>query len=176
MSSTRCREIARPRPVPPKRRATDESACTKGVYVIKDGPFIVSDTASVEGVNVGFYFTGQLARFSFATGSSISLAAPRVGEMTSLLFFAARAQSNVQYDILSDNVRQLLGIIDLPTGKLNIDANQPIGDLSASTAIVARTMRANAGPTITLNTNYSQTDIPVPDGIRAAGQPVALAK
>jgi hypothetical protein len=96
--------------------------------------------------------------------------------MASLLFFAPRAQSNVRCDILSDNAWQLLGIIDLPTGSLNIDANQPIGDLSAYKAIVARTVHASAGPTITLNTNYSQAVIPVPDGIRAAGIPVALAK
>ena len=157
-------------------KGTSRVSFRPGVYAIKDGPLLVADTAVVEGVNVGFYFTGQLARFSFSTGSSISFTAPKDGEMASLLFFASRAQSNVRYDILSDNARQLLGTIYLPTGTLTIDANQPIADLSAYTAIVARSVQANAGPTITLNTNYSQTDIPVPDGIRAAGMPVALSK
>ena len=72
-------------------------------------------------------------------------------------------------------MRQLLGTIYLPTGELSIDANQPIADKSAYTAFVVRMLTANSGPTVTLNTNYDQTDIPVPDGIRGAGQPIALS-
>jgi hypothetical protein len=59
---------------------------------------------------------------------------------------------------------------------LTIDANQPVADKSAYTALVVRRFTANAGPTVTLNTNYDETDVPVPDGIRGAGLPVALAK
>ena len=36
-----------------------------GVYVIKDGPLIVSGNAFLEGVNVGFYLTGSKAKVNF---------------------------------------------------------------------------------------------------------------
>lgn len=148
----------------------------RGIYVIKDGPFLVNDTASISGLNAGFFLIGATSRFSFATGSTIDLTAPKDGPMAGILFFGARSQSDLKHEILSDNARQLLGTIYLPTSELSIDANQPIADKSAYTAIVAKMVTGNSGPTVTLNTNYDQTDIPVPDGIRAAGQPVALFK
>ena len=52
----------------------------------------------------------------------------------------------------------------------------PIADRSAYTAIVARMMTLYGGPNLVLNTNYDITDVPVPDGIRGAAQPVALVR
>ncbi|MEQ1612457.1 MAG: Tad domain-containing protein [Hyphomicrobiaceae bacterium] len=147
-----------------------------GVYVVKDGPLLLADSTTLEGENAGFFFSGNAARFKFAAGTTVSLTAPKTGPMAGLLFFASRAQAQTQYEIFSDNARQLLGTIYLPNGQLSIDANKPIADQSAYTAIVVRRITANSGPTVTLNTNYDLTEIPVPDGIRGAGQPVALAK
>lgn len=145
-----------------------------GTFILKDGPLLVSDTATIEGMNVGFYFTGANARFSFATGTTVNLTASKTGPLMGLLFFASRSQNGLTHEIFSDNARELLGTIYLPTGTISIDANQPIADKSAYTAIVAQKVIANSGPTITLNTNYDQTDVPVPTGIRGTGQPIAL--
>lgn len=147
-----------------------------GIYIMSNGPLKVTETAAISGVYTGFFFTGAGAKFSFATGTSVSLTAPKDGTMAGMLFFASRSQTNVVHEILSDNARQLLGTIYLPTGLLSIDANQPIADQSAYTAIVALQVTANSGPTVTLNTNYDTTDVPVPQGIRGAGQPVALVQ
>ena len=147
-----------------------------GVYVIKDGPLIVDKTATITGAGTGFYFSGSNATFRFDTGSTIDLTAPKDGDMAGLLFFGDRAQSGATYAILSDHARQLLGTIYLPNGELTIDANQPIADQSAYTAIVVRKLTANSGPTVVLNTRYDQTDVPVPSGIRGAGQGIALVK
>lgn len=147
-----------------------------GVYVMKDGPLTVDKTASITGAGTGFYFSGQAATFRFETQTTIDLTAPRQGPMAGLLFFGDRGQSNAPYAILSDHARQLLGTIYLPQGELTIDANQPIADQSAYTAIVARKLLASSGPTVMLNTNYDQTDVPVPAGIRGAGQGVSLVK
>ncbi|MEQ1652504.1 MAG: TadE/TadG family type IV pilus assembly protein [Hyphomicrobium sp.] len=147
-----------------------------GVFVIKDGPLIVKGTAAFEGDDVGVYLTGAKSRFSFDTGTTVNLTAPKAGAMAGMLFFGSRSQSGLKHEIKSDNARQLLGTIYLPTGELSIDANQPIADKSAYTAIVADKVTGNSGPTVTLNTNYDLTDVPVPDGIRGTGQPVALAQ
>ncbi len=147
-----------------------------GIFIMKDGPLYVDQAATVSGGGVGFFFTGASARFYFNTGTTVSFAAPKNGSMAGMLFFGSRSQIGVAHEILSDNARQLLGTIYLPTGLLSIDANKPIADQSAYTAIVALKVTGNSGPTVTLNTNYDTTDVPVPDGIRGAGQPVALKR
>ncbi len=47
-----------------------------GIYVIKDGPLLVANTATFSGTNVGLYFTGQNSGLLFAQGTTISLSAP----------------------------------------------------------------------------------------------------
>ncbi len=148
-----------------------------GEYIIKDGPFVVGDTASITGEGVGFYLTGATTRFQFGIDTTVSLAAPTSGVMAGLLFFEARDQPSIaSHAILSDNARVLLGTIYLPRGDLKIDAKKPVADQSAYTAIVAHTLKLYAGPNLVLNTNYDQTSVPVPDGIKGVGQPVALVQ
>lgn len=148
-----------------------------GVYVMKDGPLLVTDKAEIVGTDVGFYFKGSGARVDFDVDTSITLSAQTKGEMAGLLFFGARDQSVLTLNrIRSNNARVLIGTLYFPKTSLQIDADQPVGDQSAYTAIVANRLILMAGPHLVLNTNYDQTDVPVPDGIKGAGQPVALAR
>ena len=125
-----------------------------GVYILKDGPLNVAGSSTIQGAGVGFYFNTDDATFTFETGTTVDLSAPKTGEMAGLLFFGSRSQTMPVYKIFSDHARQLLGTIYLPQGEISIDANQPIADQSAYTAIVARKLTANSGPTVMLNTNY----------------------
>ena len=148
-----------------------------GEYIIKNGPLIVADSASIVGESVGFYLVGEGARFVFATGTTISLKAPVSGTMAGLLFFESRDQSETLFhEINSDNARMLLGTIYLPQGELRIDANQPVANESAYTALVVRRLRLYSGPHLVLNTNYDATTVPVPEGIKGVGQPVAIVQ
>lgn len=148
-----------------------------GIYVIKDGPLFVRDNSIVSGDGVGFYLTGSGAKIEFRTDTTISLAAPVGGAMAGILFQEARDQTgSTTHLIYSDNARMLLGTIYLPRGELLIDANKPIADQSAYTAIVVRSLRLYSGPNLILNTNYSATEVPVPDGIKGVGQPVVLVQ
>lgn len=146
-----------------------------GVFVIKDGPLIVRDEASIAGENVGFYLTGTGALFNFESDTTISLSAPTAGTMAGLLFHESREQTaSVTHEINSDNARTLIGTIYLPRGELRIDAKKPMADQSAYTAIVVRKLKLFSGPHLTLNTNYGGTPVPVPEGIKGVAQPVAL--
>lgn len=148
-----------------------------GVYVIKDGAFIVDDTAAVEGQGTGFYLAGDSARIDFRQYTSIRFSAPTSGDMAGILFFSARDQpKDVVNRIRSDDARLLLGTLYFPSSKLLVDAEKPVGDQSAYTAIVANRLSLLAGPHLVLNTNYAQTDVPVPKGIKGAGQPAALVR
>lgn len=148
-----------------------------GVFVIKDKPLIVRDGGKLFGDNAGLFFSGPLASFTFERLSTISLSAPTSGPMAGLLLFAARSQSeSLTYQVLSDDARVMVGTIYIPKGELRIDATSPIADQSAYTAVVADKMRLYGGPNLVLNANYNQTEVPVPDGIKGAGQPVALTR
>lgn len=148
-----------------------------GIYVMKDGPLVVTGTAKLSGTDVGLHFTGAGAGMTFDPNTSISLSAPKSGSMAGLLIFGSRTVTNRElFRILSNDARTLVGTIYLPKGELHIDASQPIADASAYTAIVADVMRLYGGPHLVLNTNYGDTDVPAPVGIKGAGQPAALVK
>ncbi|MEQ1717350.1 MAG: TadE/TadG family type IV pilus assembly protein [Hyphomicrobium sp.] len=149
----------------------------EGIYVFKDKPLIVKDGGQLFGEGTGLFFTGNNATFTFERLSSISLTAPTTGAMAGLLIFTSRSQGNkLSYKILSDDARVMVGTIYIPVGEFHIDATNPIADQSAYTAIVADKMRLYGGPHLILNTNYTETDVPVPEGIRGAGQPVVLSR
>ncbi|AWN34997.1 TadE/TadG family type IV pilus assembly protein [Methylobacterium radiodurans] len=65
-----------------------------GIYVMKDGPLIVDQKASVAGDGVAFYFTGDKGGLLFSKGSTVSLAAPTSGVMAGLLMMEERSVNN----------------------------------------------------------------------------------
>jgi hypothetical protein len=158
-----------------------------GVYIIDDGPLKVDKDASLKGEDVGFYFIGDKGGLVFDSKSTIDLTARKSAPMEGLLMFEDRKVSwpievlpeslipapppppgsppMRTYRIISDNARNLLGTIYLPAGRLVIDAKNPVADRSAYTIIVARQVELFDGPNLILNTNYSNTDVPVPEGI-----------
>jgi hypothetical protein len=146
-----------------------------GTYVMKDGPLRVVDGGSITGKDVGFFLTGKNAELILDPKSAVNLEAPTQGTMAGLLFFAARASSGKsQHKILSENAQNLVGTIYIPTGELRIDGAAKVGAEAAYTAIVAEKVRLYGGPHIILNSRYEETDVPVPAGIKGAGQPIAL--
>ncbi len=61
-----------------------------GVYVIKDGPFLVNN-ARVSGTGVTFFLTGTKGLLNFKGTSELDLAAPTTGNFKGILFFQDRA-------------------------------------------------------------------------------------
>lgn len=134
-----------------------------GNYIIKDGGLTVAGKGKITGQNVGFYLTGTDASLMFAVGSSISLTAPKDGALAGLLFYEDRnAPVGQTHRIGSDNARLLLGTVYLPKGTLIVDANKPVADQSAYTAIIVRKLMLMAGPNLVLNSDYGATSIPAP--------------
>jgi hypothetical protein len=140
-----------------------------GVYVIKDGEFTIQGNASLNGDNVGFYLTGAAAKTRFTSSTTISLSAPKTGPMAGILVFEDRNSSEGrQFEISSRDARRLVGAIYLPKGELLVRGTSNFAGASEWTAIVARTIEINAGPVISLNSDYAASDIPVPDTISGA--------
>lgn len=152
-----------------------------GVYVIKDGPLIVKDTASLAGEKVSFFLTGENSVFDFQDNTTIDLAAAETGTTAGILFFEDR---NVDYSfdfnpfflnrlpkdvrlhkISSNDARNLLGTLYLSRSILLIDSDAPVADNSAYTAIITGRLWLKEGPTLTLNSDYTDTAVPVPNGL-----------
>jgi Flp pilus assembly protein TadG len=145
---------------------TSNVTLNEGLYVIKDGSLQVTHTASLSGQHAGFFLTGSNASFLFAGGASIRLSAPKSGPMAGLLFYEDRANPAGQnHQIVSDNARELVGTIYLPKGDFLVSSMKPVADQSAYTAIIANTIQLHKNPRLVLNTNYDQTDVPVPPGL-----------
>lgn len=147
-----------------------------GIYVIKNGPFLVTVESRIKGEGVGFYLQGA-SFFVFDPLSKVELSAPKDGPMAGLLFFGSRSQSKLLINtILSSNAQKMLGTLYLPNTSLVVESLARVGGDSAYTAIVARRLVLLDNPHLILNSNYGDTDVPVPDGIKGAGQPVMLVK
>lgn len=147
-----------------------------GVYIIQGGKFIVDKGALLEGEDVGFFLAGKHSTLEFGFDTTISLAAPKTGEMAGLLIFDDRGEKSDKHKIYSNNARKLLGTIYMPNGALYIDAKRPIADRSAYTAVIARTVEIFDGPDLVLNSDYNATNVPVPKGVGPIGSTITLVK
>lgn len=144
-----------------------------GTYIIKDGKFNVSNTASISGEHVGFYLIGNASVINFAGDSTVHLTGALGGDMAGLLFFEDRAAPlNRQHHIQSTHADVLTGTIYLSRGVLAVDPNSKVAQDSAYTAIIARRFELTQGLQLILNSDYGATDVPVPAGIRSTSQVV----
>jgi Flp pilus assembly protein TadG len=183
-----------------KITAGAEVTLASGVYIIKDGPLIVDQGATLKGVQVGIYLNGPRSNLTFAADSTISLSAPKDGPLAGILIFDDPSGASApaippyalpvpivgglvgnllkgpprEHKILSDNARMLLGTIYMPQGRLIIDANKPIADKSAYTVLVVQRIDLHSGPNLILNSDYSASDVPVPPGVGPYGHGVKL--
>ncbi|GEP03010.1 hypothetical protein MOX02_10480 [Methylobacterium oxalidis] len=84
-----------------------------GVYVMKDGPLIVEQNASLSGTDVSFYFTGNKGGLLFDKKTTVSLTAPTTGVMAGLLMTEDRAVS-APVDPVVDVVNGVVGALTAP--------------------------------------------------------------
>jgi hypothetical protein len=177
-----------------------------GIFVIRDKPLVVKDSATMAGSDVAFYFAGEKSGLLFDKNTTISLRAPVSGVMAGLLMSEQRTVSDPldpvieatdvilgntiaptpppvgasapmrTYRIISNNARTMLGTIYLPAGRLVIDADKPVADQSAYTVVVAQQVNLYEGPNLYLNANYDATNVPVPKGVGPVSGKIVLAK
>lgn len=151
-----------------KIKGTARAELKPGIYIITGDKLEVTDKALLRGVGVGFYLNGDKAKLSFKKETTISLIAPETGLMAGLLMYEdpkAAPKSWHKHEITSDNAGMLLGTIYLPNGTLKIDSASDIADDAAYTAIIARKIELEEGPTLHLNSDYEATNVPVPQGL-----------
>ena len=163
-----------------------------GVYIIKDGPFLVNGDATLTGDGVGIYLKGLNSNLKFDEATTISLTAPKDGPMAGMLIYddptgapallqpliagkyTKLLDSAREHLILSDDARTLIGTIYMPHGRLIVDANKPLADKSAYTVLVVQQLDLYSGPNLILNSDYGASEVPVPPGVGLYGGTVSL--
>jgi Flp pilus assembly protein TadG len=146
-----------------------------GTYVLNNGGLVVMNGGKLMGENVGFYLTGALglSTIQFAPSTTISLTAPRTGDMAGMMFFEDRdVLFKFPHIIASNDARNLVGTIYLPGNTLEINSKKPVADKSDYTVIIARKFDMKDGPELVLNTDYESSPIPVPDGVGNKSRPI----
>lgn len=102
-----------------------------GTYIMKDGPLVLSDGASLNMVDASVYLTGTDSVLYFDYTSSLDLSAPVAGPMAGILFFEDRdAPLGRLHQIGSRIAPQLLGTIYLSRGKLVVGQQPTDGILN----------------------------------------------
>ncbi|MEM8650676.1 MAG: TadE/TadG family type IV pilus assembly protein [Pseudomonadota bacterium] len=160
---------------------TSDITLKPGIYVIKDGPLTVADQAKFSGTGLTFYLTGENSVFDFQTNTTIDIGAAETGPTAGLLFFEDRTvphsfdfnpffmrrlPDDVRiHKISSNNARNLLGTLYLSKSILLVNADAPVADSSAYTAIITGRLWLQEGPILTLNADLTDTKVPVPDGL-----------
>lgn len=90
-----------------------------GTYVMKDGPLVLTNGASLNMVDAAVYLTGKDSVLYFDYTSSLDLSAPVSGPLAGILFFEDRnAPTGRLHQIGSRIAPQLLGTIYLSRGRL----------------------------------------------------------
>jgi hypothetical protein len=149
----------------------------QGEYIIDGAPLVVDGGSSLTGDYVGFYFRGSVATLKFASDTTINLSAPKLGPLAGILFFEDRAAPLLRsFEVLSTTARTLIGTFYLSRGKFVANSNALIADKSAYTVIIARQLELNGNPTLTLNANYNQTDVPVPGNVASSARTIRLVE
>lgn len=148
-----------------------------GTYIMKNGPLVVSGNATLRGENIGFFFEGDRSIFNFGTSTQINLTAPKTGKMAGMLFFESRdSPPNRTFLIKSKDAEQFEGTVYLPKGRFVVDKESRVGHLARWTAIVANQIEIRHGPNLQINSDYSFSSIPVPEGIAPAGGSARLIR
>jgi Flp pilus assembly protein TadG len=145
----------------------------EGEYVLKNGPFLVSNDSSIHSVNTVFYLTGSNSLIRFQDNATVDINGRETGAMAGLLFFEDRSSGLFRFhNISATNAKNLTGTIYLPKGILIVNPNASVGQDSAYTAIVANRLYVQQGPNLVLNSDYSATSVPVPAGIHTSSSVV----
>ena len=137
-----------------------------GIYIMRDGEFIVNSGSRATGQDMMMYFEGgNNARFNINSGSHIEFRGRTSGAYAGLVFFQERG-SSADYSILnSDSTSIIEGVIYLPSTPLHLNSRGRISNASPWTALIVNELELNSGSVMNINSDYASSSVPVPAGI-----------
>ena len=141
-----------------------------GEHWFLEGKLEMKENSRLEGNDVVLFFDKK-SKFEFKDHSTVNLDGRKRGAHAGMVMVAARGNTH-DFIISSDHVERLLGVIYVPDAVLIVEGGKSeIARDSAWTVIVARSLQLKGAPSLIINANYAQSDVPVPTGVgpRAGG-------
>ncbi len=144
-----------------------------GTYIISGGPLLVQHNATLTGNNVAILMDDEHGNIFFNNNALVDLSAPVTGMMAGIVIASRSICGSTDchsrlFEIKSHRVSSLLGTIYVPEDRFIVNTTMPISDQAAFTIILSRFLQGQRSPQLVLNTNYSATNVPVPDGLTGA--------
>lgn len=134
-----------------------------GEHWFRKAKMRVRDDAKLYGRDVVLILDKD-SKLEFHDQATVDLEGRKSGALAGFLIITDRNHTN-DLEIWSDGVDNLLGVIYAPAAKLHVDGKQAVGENSDWTVVVARQIELKGQAKLTINSNYSSTLVPVPQGV-----------
>jgi Flp pilus assembly protein TadG len=134
-----------------------------GEHIFRSGTLSLQNKSTLSGDNVVLVFAKD-ARFAFKDNSVIKLKGRRQGAYAGFVIATTRDNTNT-FEISSSAARELLGTVYIPQAELLVSGANRVADQSAWTVVVAKSLKLKDNPDLVINSNYSGSNVPVPDGV-----------
>ena len=147
-----------------------------GIYVFRDGDFIVNSDLSVTGDGVIIYLTGTNSpELILNSQSHANLSAPTTVPYAGILIFQdPNVEDGTVHLLNSDASSSFEGTIYLPNGKMMINSGTQMSGDAAYSYIIARSFEINSDSGIVLNSDYAASDVPVPAGLATSNNRLVM--
>ncbi len=148
-----------------------------GDYTFTGGELRIEDDAVVKGEDVALVFAGDSTGMSILDDADVSLSGRTAGDFAGMLIVSRQLFDGSQarkFRIESPRVKELVGTILTPDDDILIDTDAPVGEGSAFTIVVTRTLQVKGQAKLVLNRDYGLTSVPVPGGFEGAERSLRL--
>jgi Flp pilus assembly protein TadG len=136
----------------------------KGEHYFLNSKLILQNNAELEGEDVVIVFDSK-SDFKFADQSAIRLKGRKSGVFSGFVIATTRENTRT-FEISSDNARELLGTIYVPSAKLLVTGQKnEVADQSAWTVILAQQLELTGSASLVVNAAYAGSGVPVPKGV-----------
>ena len=133
-----------------------------GIYVIRNGKFVMSGGGTMRGDGVTFVIEGS-STVNLSGGGSYWLRAPTDGPTASFIFFQKSDASPGEIAVMSGGGKLYYeGIIYFPTQNIRVSGGGSTTTTSPFTAYIGNTFNYSGGSILNINVDRSGTNVPVP--------------
>ncbi len=145
---------------------------SQGLYVIKDGEFKTTGSASLTGEGVTFYFTGDDVALNFSGGTTFHLVAMNLNQATAagapsmagfIVFFDPQADLTNTSAFSGNSSTYFEGVLYFGRRDVTVNGEGEINTGSPFSSLIADTITLNGNGFINFRVDEGYKDLPVPD-------------
>jgi hypothetical protein len=140
-----------------------ELVLEKGEHYFSGARLEVGESGVVSGDDVVLVLD-KGAKIKFKDQARVRLKGRRSGPLAGFVMISARDNTK-DLDIWSDNVDELLGVVYAPNAKIQVDGKAEVAEDSEWTVLVAKSIEVKGSASVKLNTDYTSSLVPVPEGV-----------